>query len=104
MDPNSKEGVFLGEMGYPRPEKMVHGRGCHNCNYTGYKGRTAILEILPINTPLRQGIMGRRTREELKGIALNTGLLTLQEDGIQKAFQGITTIKEILRVAYIDEF
>ncbi len=98
----SDEAIFIEEMGYPLGQ-AVRGKGCGYCDYTGYKGRIAILEILSVDNSIRQGIMQRMSRNELKTIALANGMLTLQEDGIEKAFMGLTTIKEVMRVAYNNE-
>lgn len=98
----SEEAIFIAEMGYPLGQ-AVRGKGCSHCDYTGYKGRIAISEILPVNNDIRQGILQRMSRSELKTIALASGMLTLQEDGIEKAFRGLTTIKEVMRVAYSND-
>lgn len=98
----SEEALFLDKVGFPLGQ-VARGLGCRHCEHTGYKGRLAILEILPIQRELRQKIMNREPRDELKRVALSNGMLSLQEDGIAKSFERLTTIAEIMRVAYADE-
>lgn len=102
LPPNSEEAIFIEEIGYPLGQ-LVRGRGCRQCDYTGYKGRVAILEILPVNGDIRQGVMQRLSRNELKAIGIANGMIPLQEDGIMKAFEGLTTVREVMRVAYSNE-
>ncbi len=74
------------------------GRGCPNCDNIGYRGRIAIQELL-IHAPwLDEAIAKRSTAETLKKTAIEYGMTTLREDAIHKAFAGITTLAEVLRV------
>ncbi|NLC77000.1 MAG: Flp pilus assembly complex ATPase component TadA [Clostridia bacterium] len=101
-EPGSPEAVYLERLGFPLVE-VARGRGCRRCEQTGYKGRIAILEVLAVTRELRQRIMARATSDELKRVAINNGMVSLQEDGIMKALERITTIQEVMRVAYSDE-
>jgi type IV pilus assembly protein PilB len=71
--------------------------GCAACNKTGYKGRTCISELLTLSEELKRLIIERDT-PRLYRAAVNSGMITMMLDGLQKAAQGITTIEEILRV------
>jgi type IV pilus assembly protein PilB len=74
------------------------GRGCPKCRYTGYKGRTAVFEILMLDEYLRSAIINRKPPHEIRRTSIDEcGLVTLLEDGIVKASMGITTLDEVLR-------
>lgn len=72
--------------------------GCDHCNHTGYKGRIGIYEVLNNTPPIQKMIVGNATSEEINTTAVSDGMLTMQLDGIIKAFRGQTTIEEVLRV------
>ena len=78
--------------------KFYHSEGCRRCNETGYKGRIGIYEVLEIDTPLINKINQRATAEDIKNYAAENGMITMLQDGIVKAKNGITTIEEVLRV------
>jgi general secretion pathway protein E len=73
--------------------------GCEACGGTGYRGRTAVSELLVIDEPMRSTI-GRRHQDqrELELLARNSGFRTLYEDGLAKVAAGETTLQEVLRV------
>jgi type IV pilus assembly protein PilB len=78
--------------------QLRKGRGCANCQHTGYKGRVGIFELLIIDELVRDAILERRTSKALRQISIeSTGLITLLEDGIVKATDGVTTLDELLR-------
>ncbi len=74
------------------------GKGCPECGETGYKGRTAIAEVLNVDDELRQIISKQKDWHLIKEHFFKSGLFTLKQDGVLKALKGITTIEEILRV------
>lgn len=74
------------------------GEGCAECNFTGFKGRIGIHEILEINDEIRDLVMRRGNATEIKAAAMRSGMTTMLEDGFNKAILGITTIEEVLRV------
>jgi type IV pilus assembly protein PilB len=80
-------------------EKLYRGKGCGSCNNTGYRGRVAIHEVLAINDEIRQMIVDHAPIHELKACALKNGMITLIDDGIDKAGAGITTLQEVIREA-----
>lgn len=96
---DSAEIMFLG-MRADQSVSLYRGRGCSSCNGTGYRGRMPIHEVMPISGPIRDLVNRRVSSDELKAAAVQAGMITLREDGIQKAFQGLTTIEEVMRVAY----
>ena len=82
---------------------VVHfGEGCDECFQSGYAGRTAIYEFMPIDETLRTLVMENATATELKRSAVKRGLVTLREDGRDKVRNGLTTIEEVLRVTQLD--
>ena len=79
------------------PERVFHGTGCEECRGTGYRGRVGIFELLPINSELRELVLQRRSSADLKSAARKT-MVTMFQDAIEKAIQGLTTVEEVLRV------
>ncbi len=78
--------------------RLYRGKGCDLCHGTGYEGRLGIFEVLEINEDIRKMIMQRANSEEIRKVAVEQGMTTMFNDGIQKALKGMTTIEEILRV------
>ncbi|MGE0268658.1 MAG: GspE/PulE family protein [Candidatus Omnitrophota bacterium] len=74
------------------------GKGCPKCHQSGYKTRTGIYELMRVTDPLRQLIIKKASSEDINQEAVNSGMITLREDGMKKVDQGITTREEILRV------
>ncbi len=74
------------------------GEGCDKCNHTGYKGRLAINEILPITPAIQKLIMRNASSREISEQARKEGMKTLLDDALNKAAEGLTTIEEVLRV------
>ncbi len=77
--------------------KLCYGAGCSVCGGSGYKGRTAIYEILVMSDRIRQLIMERAPTEKIRSIAREEGMRTLRESGLLAIFDGITTIEEVVR-------
>jgi len=74
------------------------GLGCGQCQYTGYRGRVGVFELLILDEKFRSAIIEQKTGQEIRNISIeSTNLVTLLEDGIQKAAAGLTTIDELLR-------
>jgi len=78
--------------------EFYEGSGCDECKYTGYKGRTAIYEILVIDNEIRDLIMTRKSTDVIKRLAIEHGMRTLRQDGWEKIKMGITTPAEVMRV------
>ncbi len=76
------------------------GRGCKECNESGYAGRLCINEVLIADNEIREAILNKSSSNELKRIAVKNGMTTMLEDGFAKAVSGKTTIEEILRTIY----
>lgn len=82
------------------PLMVYEPRGCEACGGIGYKGRTAIYEIMTVTNKLRSHIHGRVTAEELKDIAVSEGMNTLRMAASKKVQEGITSVAEMIKVAY----
>jgi type II secretory ATPase GspE/PulE/Tfp pilus assembly ATPase PilB-like protein len=83
----------------PENPKFYKGRGCPQCEMTGYSGRTLIVEILKIDDVVAQKIADNVSKLEIARIASERGVYSMMiEDGIRKVMAGITTLDEILRV------
>lgn len=82
---------------------IYYGAGCDSCNKSGYRGRIAVYEVLLLSASLQDLILHRAPAGEIRRAAIKEGMVTLKEDGIKKALEGVTTIKEIMRVAYREE-
>jgi len=80
-------------------EFVYRGKGCPTCNMTGYKGRTAVHEVLEITEEIRNAILNVSPMSDIRSLALQNGLTFLIQDGLLKVMEGITTTEEILRVA-----
>ncbi len=90
-----------------KPEEWVNasfaeGAGCLECSGTGYHGRTAICELLDLTDRIREMIIDRRPTSEIKRIARDEGMITLRESGLNKIKQGLTTLREINKVTFVE--
>lgn len=77
---------------------FYRGKGCLACNNSGYKGRIAVQEILKIDDNIREMILNRNPSNEIKDYAIKNGNISLLQDAIDKAKNGITSIEEVIRV------
>jgi len=80
-----------------RTVKIMKGRGCDKCNSTGYKGRTALYEVMEVDDSLRELILVGASSLELKKKAIENGMMTLRKSGLCKIALGQTTLEEVLR-------
>jgi type IV pilus assembly protein PilB len=82
---------------------IMESIGCLECSGTGYHGRTAICELMDLTDRIREMIVDRRPTSEIKRAAREEGMATLRESGLAKVKAGITSIKEINKVTFVDE-
>jgi type IV pilus assembly protein PilB len=75
--------------------------GCDFCNQIGYKGRTAVHELLEVTPKIKESIVAKDPSDKIEQVAIEEGMITLFRDGLDKVNQGITSIEEVLRVADI---
>jgi type IV pilus assembly protein PilB len=82
-----------------RTARFQTGAGCETCQYTGYKGRVSVFELLVLDEKVKDAILNHRASYDIRRISIeSSGLITLLEDGLDKAARGQTTISEVLRV------
>ncbi len=82
-------------------KKIIYfGKGCKDCNFSGFFGRVSLHEVLVVNEKIKEAILRKATSSEINSIARSFGTASMLEDGLEKAFSGITTIEEVLRVSY----
>ncbi|MFK7954956.1 MAG: GspE/PulE family protein [Lysobacterales bacterium] len=98
-EPDSKELQLLGWSAKDADgSDFCAGAGCEACHYTGYRGRVAVFEILVLSEAVRDAILVRKTSAQIRKISVETsGLVTLLEDGLEKAARGLTTLEEVRR-------
>ena len=78
------------------------GAGCLECSGTGYHGRSAICELLDLTDHIREMIVSRRPTSEIKRAAVEEGMITLRESGLAKVKSGLTTLREINKVTFVE--
>jgi type IV pilus assembly protein PilB len=91
----------LVEVGFPIEEagkvRLYKGRGCPNCNNTGYRGRVGLFEVMEISDELRELILSGASAMELRRKAMEEGMITLRLSGLQKLRDGQTSVEEVVR-------
>ncbi len=89
--------------GEAKSMKFYKGRGCSNCNNTGYSGRQGLFEVMPVTPRIRTMILDRSSTDRVKKQAMSEGMLTLRQDALLKLKAGITTVEEVLRETARDD-
>lgn len=84
------------------PPQLWHGKGCAKCRATGYWGRIAVFEVMPVTPELAELIAAGVTTDALRVQARKDGMTSMLEDGIEKAGRGVTTLEEVLRIAVLE--
>ncbi|MCZ6670730.1 MAG: GspE/PulE family protein [Acidobacteria bacterium] len=82
--------------------KFYEGKGCIECNGTGYRGRMAIAELLNMSDSIREMILARKSASEIKRVAQEEGMLTLRDSALARVLEGKTTLKEINKVTFVE--
>jgi type IV pilus assembly protein PilB len=94
------------ELGIPQDEVDNYapkkGAGCPNCGMTGYRGRIALYEVMPIGEEIRDLVLAGENTIAIKRAAMRHGVKTLRQSGLTKVAEGVTTIEEVLRVTMAD--
>jgi type IV pilus assembly protein PilB len=81
---------------------MYEGAGCSLCNQTGFRGRTAIGELMALTDTIRELILERKSTSELRRVARREGMVTLRESALEKVREGVTTLREINKVTFVE--
>ncbi len=96
----------LVELGMSREETgavtCMRGAGCAQCGGSGYRGRVALYEVMPMSEELRELVLSGASATEIKKTAISLGMKTLRQSGLLKLTQGFTTIEEVMRVTMAD--
>jgi type IV pilus assembly protein PilB len=105
---NCKEEITLSEealldLSLEPGTSIYKGKGCDQCNGSGYSGRQGLYEVMPITPEIRELILDRAPTSEIQKLAIKQGMLTLREDGLIKVAKGITTVEEVLRETAVAE-
>jgi type II secretory ATPase GspE/PulE/Tfp pilus assembly ATPase PilB-like protein len=79
-------------------QKFYKGQGCDKCNGKGYNGRVGIYEVLPTTSKVRSLVTQKATSDEIQKQAVDEGMVTMLQDGLDKVSSGLTTIEEVIRV------
>ncbi len=94
LPPSVKKDVKI-----PKPFEIYESKGCKKCNQQGFRGRTAIFEVLKMTDELAEIILKGVTEERIREEAFRQGMITMKQDGILKVLDGVTTIEEVIRAA-----
>jgi type II secretory ATPase GspE/PulE/Tfp pilus assembly ATPase PilB-like protein len=78
-------------------QKFYQGKGCPECNLTGYKGRVGIFEVLEVDADIQDLTLKKAPSEEIEKVAKQKGMISMSDDGLDKTAAGLTTIEEVLR-------
>ncbi len=82
----------------PPPEVLWRPVGCRNCSQTGFRGRMAVTEVMPVTEEIEQLALTRASASEIRRAAISAGMVTLRDDGLRKVARGDTTLEEVIRV------
>ncbi len=99
-EPAPQELAYYVESGGPEKEKFLRGAGCAYCSNTGYRDRIGVYEIMPINDDLRYALVNSATPQDLRDVAVKSGLRTLRDEAIRLVVNDITTPAEVMRTIY----
>ncbi len=106
-EPYQADPLVIKDLGFDPEEYKDHtfyrGRGCETCNYTGYKGRTAIHEVMENSDEIRDLVLKNASTDQIRAMARKQGMRTLREDGWLKVLRGTTTMVEVARITAGDE-
>ena len=101
VDPRLLEESGL-SAGLASTHRFYEGAGCIECGGTGFKGRTAICELLNLSDRIREMILDRRPTSEIKKTAHEEGMRFLRESAVEKVLTGLTTLREINKVTFVE--
>lgn len=99
----AKLGVQQEEYEQYKDITFYKGKGCDICNNTGYKGRVALYEVMPISEPIKELILQGASAIDIKREAIRQGLQTLRRSGISKLLEGVTSLEEVLKTTVRDD-
>jgi type IV pilus assembly protein PilB len=83
-------------------KQFFFGRGCDKCNFSGFKGRRAIYEIMPVTERIKRAVLDKASGGRLRELAVEEGMRPLRAAGLLAIFDGITTVEEVLRETVVE--
>jgi general secretion pathway protein E len=101
-EPYAPSPAVLQSVGLPEGTHAMRGKGCPKCNQTGFVGRCGIYELMYITDEIKSLVDARRSAADIKKKAVEQGMKTLRQDGLEKVMKGITPLEEVLRVTEIE--
>ena len=100
-EPTSIPAQALLDVGFSKEEiktlKLFKGQGCDQCNHTGYKGRVALYEVMVVDDDMRELILSGASSYDLRQKAIQNGMVSLRESGLQKIREGVSSLEEVAR-------
>ncbi len=97
----------LKELGLPKEDqgrvRFVRGEGCPACSNRGYRGRTGVFEVLRLSEPIKRMVLDKRLALEIREAAVGEGMILMQQCGLRKVLDGVTSPEEVMRVTYVEE-
>jgi general secretion pathway protein E len=96
-EPTPEELTEIGVRPPPKPITVYRPQSCESCNFTGYRGRLGIFELMLIDDPIRELIAQNVDAKRIKRQAIASGMRTLRVDGARKVLRGLTSSAEVLR-------
>lgn len=104
MIPTPDFEMLRNEFGEVVPEMMAKGKGCRNCQNTGYRGRQGVFEMMPVTEEIRQLVIERASSQAIRRVAVQQGMKSLREDGWRLIRENKTTVEEVLRMTKDESF
>ena len=102
--PDEEVGKLRAEFGDEVPGVLYRGRGCRNCQGTGYRGRQGVFEMMPVTDEIRALILERVSSRDIRKVAMKQGMNSLRSDGWRLIGEGKTTPEEVLRLTKDEEY
>ncbi|MEI7751640.1 MAG: ATPase, T2SS/T4P/T4SS family [Candidatus Omnitrophota bacterium] len=101
-EPYTPSSSVLESVGLPEGTQAMRGKGCTKCNQSGFIGRCGIFELMFISDEIKSLVDARRSASDIKKKAVEQGMKTLRQDGLEKVLKGMTPLEEVLRVTEIE--
>ncbi|MBF0407810.1 MAG: Flp pilus assembly complex ATPase component TadA [Candidatus Riflebacteria bacterium] len=101
--PEELQDLQLKNLGFTAPPQFFYGKGCAQCNKGGYRGRTAIHEMMTLSDEIRKLIVSKASSSEIRKASIRAGMVPLRKCGVIKATKGMTTVEEVMRVTTNEE-
>jgi len=101
-EPYTPSAAVMKSVGLAEGATIMRGKGCPKCNQSGFMGRLGIFELMFLTDEIKTLVDGRRSAAEIRKLAIDQGMKTLRQDGIEKVLRGVTTLEEVLRVTEIE--